>query len=78
MSEVLKGKTIQEAKDIIADYYNLIKGEEVKDEVVSEVAETPLEKMDEEFNKGIKEKSISWCAMGAILEGQTGEQDVEE
>lgn len=33
------------------------KVEEVKNEVVSEVAETPLEKMDEEFNKVIKEKS---------------------
>ena len=76
MSEVLIGKTIQEAKDIIADYYNLIKGEEVKNE----------EALDEaiayqgvaNFPARVKCATISWRAMGAILEGQTGEQDVEE
>ena len=76
MSEVLKGKTIQEAKNIISDYYSLIKGEEVKDE----------EALDEaiayqgvaNFPARVKCATISWKAIGAILEGQTGEQDVEE
>lgn len=76
MSEVLKGKTIQEAKNIINDYYRLIKGEEVLDE----------EALDEaiayqgvaQFPARVKCATISWKAIGAILEGQTGEQDVEE
>lgn len=76
MSEVLKGKTIEEAKNIIGDYYNLIKGEEVKDE----------EALDEaiayqgvaNFPARVKCATISWKAIGAILEGHTGEQNVEE
>ncbi len=76
MSEVLKGKTVKEAKAIINDYYNLIKGEAVENE----------EALDEaiayqgvaQFPARVKCATISWRALGAILEGQTGEQDVEE
>lgn len=76
MSEVLKDKTIEQAKSIIEDYYNLIKGEPVKNE----------EALDEaiayqgvaNFPARVKCATISWKAIGAILEGHTGEQDVEE
>ena len=75
MSEVLKGKTIEEAKAIIEDYYRLIKGEEVNDE----------EALDEaiayqgvaNFPARVKCATLSWRAVGAILEGQTGEKDDE-
>ena len=66
MTEVLKGKTIKEAKEIINDFYNLIKGEEVKDE----------ESLDEaiafsgvhQFPARVKCATLSWKAMGTILE----------
>lgn len=48
-------KMAQETETMIDNVEEKI--DEVKDEIVNEVAETPLEKMDEEFAKVIKEKS---------------------
>lgn len=75
MSEVLKGKTIEEAKAIIEDFYALIKGEEVKDEDALEDAIAYQGVAN--FPARVKCATISWRALGAILEGQSGEKDVE-
>ena len=75
MSEVLKGKTIEEAKAIIEDFYSLIKGEEVKDEEALEDAIAYQGVAN--FPARVKCATISWRALGAILEGQSGEKDVE-
>ena len=75
MSEVLKGKTIEEAKAIIEDFYSLIKGEEVKNEDALEDAIAYQGVAN--FPARVKCATISWRALGAILEGQSGEKDVE-
>ena len=73
MSEVLKGKTINEAKKIIEDFYHLIKGEEVLDaEVLDEaIAFSGVS----QFPARVKCATLPWKAMGAILEGRNGEAD---
>lgn len=75
MSEVLKGKTVEEAKAIINDYYNLIKGEEVSDE--DALDEAIAYRGVANFPARVKCATLSWRALGAILEGQTGEKDDE-
>ena len=76
MSEVLKGKTVKEAEAIINDYYNLIKGEEVKDE--DSLDEAIAYRGVANFPARVKCATLAWRALGAILQGQKGEQDVEE
>lgn len=76
MSEVLKGKTIKEAEAIINDYYNLIKGEEVLDE--DSLDEAIAYRGVANFPARVKCATLAWRALGAILQGQKGEQDVEE
>ena len=76
MSEVLKGKTVKEAEAIIDDYYNLIKGEEVKDE--DSLDEAIAYRGVANFPARVKCATLAWRALGAILQGQKGEQDVEE
>ena len=76
MSEVLKGKTVKEAEAIINDYYNLIKGEEVNDE--DSLDEAIAYRGVANFPARVKCATLAWRALGAILQGQKGEQDVEE
>lgn len=76
MSEVLKGKTVKEAEAIINDYYNLIKGEEVLDE--DSLDEAIAYRGVANFPARVKCATLAWRALGAILQGQKGEQDVEE
>ncbi len=76
MTEVIKGKTIDEAYDIIEDFYHLIKGEEVKNE----------EALDEamafggvaQFPARVKCATLSWKALGAIIAFNRGEEDAKE
>ncbi len=74
MSEVVKGKDIEEAQEVIEDFYNLIKGEDVTDE----------ERLDEamafggvaQFPARMKCAILAWKALGTILAGKSGEEDV--
>ena len=76
MTEVLKGKTVEEAEAIINDYYSLIKGEEVKDE--DALDEAIAYRGVANFPARVKCATLSWRALGAILEGKKGEHNVEE
>ena len=74
MSEVVKGKDIEEVQEVIEDFYNLIKGEDVTDE----------ERLDEamafggvaQFPARMKCAILAWKALGTILAGKSGEEDV--
>lgn len=72
MTEVLKGKTIKEAKQLINDFYNLIKGEEVQNE--EELDEAIAFSGVHQFPARVKCATLAWKAMGTILEG-SGEDD---
>ena len=76
MSEVLIGKTIPEAKAIIEDFYRLIKGEEVQD--VDRLDEAIAYQGVANFPARVKCATLSWRALGAILEGARGEKNVEQ
>ena len=65
MSEVLKGKTISEAKAIINDFYGIIKA---LDEAIAYVGVS-------QFPARVKCATLAWKAMGAILEGETELED---
>ena len=66
----------KEAEAIINDYYNLIKGEEVEDE--DSLDEAIAYRGVANFPARVKCATLAWRALGAILQGQKGEQDVEE
>ena len=66
MTELLKDKTIKEAKALINDYYNLIKGEEVKDPDALDEAIAFVGV--HQFPARVKCATLAWKAMGTILE----------
>ena len=69
MSEVLTGKDVEEAKNIINDYCNMIKGEEVKDEDALE--EALVYQGVAAFPARMKCATIAWKAVEELL----GEED---
>lgn len=75
MSEVLTGKTLVEANEVINDFYNLIKGEEVKDvdRLEEAIAYTGVAK----FPARVKCATLSWRAAGAILAGEAGDKEYD-
>lgn len=70
MSEVLKGKTIEEAKDIILSFYKMIKGEDFEEEGLDEAI---VYQGVSQFPARMKCATISWTA----LEGLIGDGDIE-
>ena len=75
MSEVLKGKTIKEASEIIEDFYELIKGNLPNDEDRLEEAIVYINIHN--FPPRAKCATLSWRALGALLIGDEGEQEDE-
>lgn len=71
MSEVLTGKSVEEAKNIINSYYQMIKGEEIENEDALE--EALVYQGVSKFPARIKCATISWKAMEEIL----GDKDSE-
>jgi len=65
MSEVLTGKDVEEAKNIINDYCNMIKGEEVKDEDALE--EALVYQGVSAFPARMKCATIAWKAVEEVL-----------
>ena len=75
MTEVLKGKTIKEASEIIEDFYELIKGNLPSDEDRLEEAIVYINIHN--FPPRAKCATLSWRALGALLIGDEGEQEDE-
>ncbi len=75
MSEVLKGKTVEEASQIIDDFYELIKGNMPKDEDRLEDAIVYLNIHN--FPPRAKCATLAWRAAGALLVDDEGE-DADE
>jgi len=72
MSEVLKGKTLDEANEIIEDFYNIIKGEEPKNE--DSLDEAIVYQGVSKYPARVKCATLAWKACGAILAGERGEK----
>ena len=75
MSEVLKGKTIEVAREIIFDYYELIKGNMPKNE--DRLEEAIVYVNIHNYPPRAKCATLSWRALDAILHGEEGEQEDE-
>lgn len=71
MSELLKGKTIEEATDLINDFYEVVKGNEPKNE--EELEEAIVYSGVSKFPARVKCASLAWKAMGAVIAGEKGE-----
>ena len=66
MSETLKGKTIDEARKIIADFYILVEGQEPKDE--EGLGEAIAYGGVKDFPARIKCATLSWKAIEKALD----------
>ena len=75
MSEVLIGKTVKEASEIIEDFYELIKGNTPEDDERLEDAIVYLNIHN--FPPRAKCATLAWRAAGALLLGEEGEQEDE-
>lgn len=71
MSELLKGKTIEEATELINDFYEVVKGNEPKNE--EELEEAIVYSGVSKFPARVKCASLAWKAMGAVIAGEKGE-----
>lgn len=75
MSEVLKGKTIKEAEEIIGDFYELIKGNYPDNEDRLEDAIVYVNIHN--FPPRAKCATLAWRAAGAMLEANKEEENNE-
>lgn len=67
MSDLLKGKTVNEAENLIEDFYSMVKGEDVKDEEA--LGEAIAYAGVREFPARIKCATLAWkCVEKAIDE----------
>ena len=62
MTETLIGKTTSEAKEIIADFYELIKGAEITEELADKLGEAIAYKGVSQFPARIKCATLAWKA----------------
>lgn len=65
MSELLKGKTVDEAKEIIANYYKMIDQKEYDEELLEEAI--AFHNVGSQANR-IKCATIGWKAMEEMIE----------
>ena len=76
MTETLKGKTVEEAENIINDFYELIKGNVPEDE--DRLGEAIVYVNIHNFPPRVKCATLSWRAAGALLLGEEGVKEEHE
>ena len=76
MTETLKGKTVEEAENIINYFYELIKGNVPEDE--DRLGEAIVYVNIHNFPPRVKCATLSWRAAGALLLGEEGEKEEHE
>ncbi len=70
LTETLKGKTVEEGKKLIQDFYSMIKGEDVENE---DLEEALVYQGVSKFPARIKCATVSWKALERVLDGDTDE-----
>lgn len=70
LSETLKGKTVEDGKKLIKDFYEMIKGEDVDNE---DLEEALVYQGVSKFPARIKCATVSWKALERVLDGDTDE-----
>ena len=66
MSELLSGKEVSVAKEVIEDYFNMIKGEEIKDE--ERLEDALVYQGVSQFPARMKCATIAWQALKDVIE----------
>jgi len=69
MSELLSGKSVEEAKEIIEDYFNMIKGEEIEDP--DRLEDALVYQGVAQFPARMKCATISWQALKDVINDDT-------
>ncbi len=70
LSETLKGKTVEDGKRLIKEFFEMIKGEEIDDE---ELEEALVYQGVSKFPARIKCATVSWKALERVLNGDIDE-----
>lgn len=70
LTEVIKDKKVEEAKEIITNYFKMMQGEEVDDDRLEEAL---VYEGVSQFPARIKCATISWKALERLLNGETDE-----
>lgn len=70
LSETLRGKSVEKAKDLIEKFYTMIKGEEAEDE---DLEEALVYQGVSQFPARIKCATLPWKALERLLKGETDE-----
>lgn len=70
LSETLKGKTVEEAKQLILDFYNMMIGHEANEELEEAVVYQGVS----QFPARIKCATLSWKALEKLLNGEKDEE----
>ena len=70
LTEVIKGKSVDEAKEIIENYFSMMKGEEIDDDRLEEAL---VYEGVSQFPARIKCATISWKALERLLNGEEDE-----
>lgn len=71
LTDVMDGKSVEEAKEIINKYFSMMKGEKIENEEVLE--EALIYEGVCEFPARIKCATISWKALEKLLNGESDE-----
>lgn len=72
LSEVLKGKTVEEANALIQKYMKMIKGEPITDE--EELEEALVYEGVSKFPARIKCATVAWKALEKVINGEEDEE----
>jgi SUF system NifU family Fe-S assembly protein len=72
LSEVLKGKTVEEASALIQKYMKMIKGESITDE--EELEEALVYEGVSKFPARIKCATVAWKALEKVINGDVDEE----
>ncbi len=75
MSETLKNKTVKEASNLVDNFYKMIKGEQITDEVSEELGEAIAYTGVSQFPARIKCATLSWKAFERALLEVSEEKD---
>lgn len=76
MSETLKGKDVGEAKEVIGEFYEMIKGADVTDKMENDLEEAVAYTGVSQFPARIKCATLSWKAIERAIE-EVGDKDGE-
>ena len=81
MTELVKGKSFKDAKEIMSDFFNMIKNtSEIKSNFLDENQKTKIMSLSgvKQFPMRVKCATLSWHTLNSAMEGKKKEINSEE